>query len=105
MCYSCHDTAPAHELHGTSAACSSIEPHSYVGLQAVDTPSPVITLPDGTKLACTYEASMGSNLIMKANEQLGMDLICSTGTVLRATSQGAHQGKGNGAPCPSQLPS
>ena len=55
------------------------------GMQGVDTPSPTLVMQDGTRLACKYEHSMGTNLVFAADDSGEQRVLCATDAVLRAT--------------------
>lgn len=54
-------------------------------MQGIDTPAPILVMQDGTRLACKYEHSMGTNLVFAADEAGQQRILCATDSVLRAT--------------------
>jgi hypothetical protein len=70
--------------------------------QGLDTPSPVLETSAGTKLACQYDAPLGSYLIFAPDSSRYQQVICVANTVMHAASKGPSL-LAPGKPCSSLI--
>ena len=59
---------------------------TYIVLQGVDTPNPVITLPNGDIFHCKYEPSMGTSLVVTQGQPGELEPVMKSNIILKAVN-------------------